>query len=227
MFQSQKFHNKNLVNPREFESLFQPWKGCVLTVRRWVQKNKFTRRIVAGNVNRLPTVRLIQVVLVHTGRFLLMSPSRLINMVPTERFELPTYWLQISCTTAVLYGRNLWQLPQLPQMSVASHARICASKPYPENIIFKQQEQSRRTLYQPCTYILTHKSAKHNSRKPTLINTLEKIAVFGAGGKIHRHLGTQVLPQEDEGVAKHAGKSYNHYIVQSLKNQSLIALTTV
>jgi hypothetical protein len=25
-----------------------------------------------------------------------------------------------------------WQLPQLPQMSVVSHARICASKPCPE-----------------------------------------------------------------------------------------------
>jgi hypothetical protein len=34
-----KYHNKNLVNPREFESLFHPWKGCVLTVRRWVRKN--------------------------------------------------------------------------------------------------------------------------------------------------------------------------------------------
>jgi hypothetical protein len=52
---------QNLVNPREFESLFHPWKGCVLTVRRWVR-----------------------------------------NLVPSERFELPTYWLQISCTTAVL-----------------------------------------------------------------------------------------------------------------------------
>jgi len=59
----------------------------------------------------------------------------------------------------------------------------------PRNYNFKQQEQSRWTLYQPCTYILTHKGEKHNSRKPTQINTLEKIAVFGAGGKIHRHLG--------------------------------------
>jgi hypothetical protein len=93
-----------------------------------------------------------------------------------------------------------------------------------QKFFFKQQEQSRWTLYQPCTYILTHKGEKHNSRKPTQINTLEKIAVFGAGGKIHRHLGTQVLPQEDEGVANHA-RNLKYYIVQFEKNQSLIALT--
>ena len=50
----------------------------------------------------------------------------------------------------------------------------------------------------------------HLTTLKTLIKskTYEKIAVFGAGGKIHRHLGTQVLPQEDEGVANHAGKFF-------------------
>jgi hypothetical protein len=87
-----------------------------------------------------------------------------------------------------------------------------------QKFFFKQQEQSRWTLYQPCTYILTHKGEKHNSIKPTQINTLEKIAVFGAGGKIHRHLGTQVLPQEDEGVANHA-RNLKYYIVKFTQSQ--------
>jgi len=82
------------------------------------------------------------------------------------------------------------------------------SKPCPEITIFKQQEQSRRTLYQPYTTIIAYKIEKHNTKNSNKINNLKKIAVFGAGGKIHRHLGTQVLPQEDEGVANHAGKFF-------------------
>ncbi len=47
----------------------------------------------------------------------------------------------------------------------------------------------------------------------------KKVAVFGAGGKIHKHLGTLVLPQEDEGVANHAGILLVYYIVQLIKSQ--------
>ena len=46
------------------------------------------------------------------------------NMVPSERLELPTYWLQISCTTS------------------------CAMKAIIQ-YNFKEQELSRWTLYQP------------------------------------------------------------------------------
>lgn len=47
------------------------------------------------------------------------------------------------------------------------------SKPYPRNNIFKQQEQSRWTLYQPYRTIIAHKVEKHNSKNPNKINRLK------------------------------------------------------
>ena len=44
---------------------------------------------------------------------------------------------------------------------------------------------------------------------------------MGAGGEIHRHLGYPILPQEDEGVAKHARNLSTYYILQEFKNQSI------
>ena len=36
--------NGALVHPRRIELLFHPWKGCVLTVRRWVHQNIYYTR---------------------------------------------------------------------------------------------------------------------------------------------------------------------------------------
>ena len=97
------------------------------------------------------------------------------KLVPSERFELPTNSLQNCCTTAVLQGR-IDTCPMLPQNIVGFPSLNRESKPYPRNrYVFKQQEQSRRTLYQPYTTIIAHKAAFYNTKNSNKINNLHHI----------------------------------------------------
>lgn len=115
-----------LVNPREFESLFHPWKGCVLTVRRWVHKTilkrttRYSDQPVRSNAlqygafreTRTPNLLItnqLHYQLCYEGETVIPAPT------PAEYQWLPTQEDAL---------RNLTQ----------------------ETYFFKQQEQSRRTL---------------------------------------------------------------------------------
>ena len=73
------------------------------------------------------------------------------------------------------------------------------------------------------TVIIPYKVLQVNLKNSIQINflhkSLKRLAFFGAGGEIHKHLGTLVLPQEDEDVANHARKLLINYIVFFQKNQ--------
>jgi hypothetical protein len=81
-----------------------------------------------------------------------------------------------------------------------------------ETLPKKQQllnSKSNREGRSTHTVIIPYKSQQVNFKNSLQISNLKKIAVFGARGKNHWHLGTQVLPQEDEGVANHAERLYS------------------
>ena len=134
----------NLVNPREFESLFQPWKGCVLTVRRWVHG--------AFRETRTPNLLItnqLHYQLCYEGEIFDNCPnSRRCRWLPTQEYAL----------------RNLTQK-------------------------FFLNSKSNREGRSTHTVIIPYKSQQVNFKNSLQISNLKKIAVFGAGGKIHRHLG--------------------------------------
>ena len=130
------------------------------------------------------------------------------NMVPPLGIELSSQAYKTRASPFMLWGRifdicpNSRRYRWLPTQEYA--LRNLAQKLQ----FLKQQEQSRRTLNSYNHYIVQASTSK--LKKLVINQLLKKVAVFGAGGKIHRHLGTQVLPQEDEGVAKHGWELLGH-----------------
>jgi hypothetical protein len=72
-------------------------------------------------------------------------------------------------------------------------------------IIFLNSKSNREGRSSTLYIYSTVQGCKRQQLKTFINQHLKKFAVFGAGGEIHKHLGTLVLPQEDEGVANHAG----------------------
>jgi hypothetical protein len=72
-------------------------------------------------------------------------------------------------------------------------------------IIFLNSKSNREGRSSTLYIYSTVQDCKRQQLKTLTNQSLKKIAVFGAGGEIHRHRGTLVPPQEDEGVANHAG----------------------
>ena len=95
----------------------------------------------------------------------------------------------------------------------------------PRNLIFKTARAIAWTLFhQPYRTIIAYKIENHNTKNSNKINDLrspsQKVAVFKCGRETHRHFKTQVPPQENEGVANHAGNHSTsiYYNINKIKD---------
>ena len=151
-----------LAFPTRFELVYSPWKGDILTARWREQKpywNTLWKLCLVTTLCNMPNISYYRWTKLIQYHWTIVC----FNMVPSLGIELSSQAYKTRASPFMLW-RRIDTCPNSRRISVASHARICASKPYPETSFLKQQEQSRRTLYQPYTTIIAHKAAFNNTK---------------------------------------------------------------
>ena len=140
----QTTRDHRLVNPARFELALMPWKGTVLTTRRWVQNQKpyWSTLVKLKYVTSL--TRDQPVAATQSNR------TSVLQYGAFTRNRTEFSGLQNPCITIYALKAN-WYLPQLPQNIGGFPRKNMRFETLPRNLIFKTAraiaEDALSTLY--------------------------------------------------------------------------------